>query len=403
MKVEVETKIYFKKKSKHLYFWINKKQKKGSLLMNNCTRKTNYDYSGKTIYVGIDVHKKTYAVTVICDNEVVKRDTLKANPSVLITYLKKRFGSGNIFTAYESGFCGFSLHRALEAVSIKNIVVHAASIEVSNDRVKTDKRDSLKIAAHLSQGKLKGIHVPTVERENFRALTRLREAFSKEKTRLACQIKSLLHTQGLIGADEEKKVSEKWIKNLSRLELPSLLKYALEEYVNMWLLFNSKIKEINEKLKEQAINDKELDEVYQSTPGIGAISARILANELGDLQQFKNERQLFSYLGFTPTEYSSGEYTRQGHITKQGKPILRKILVQVAWTAIRYDKQLGLVFDRIASKAGSKRAVVAIARILIGRIRACFRTGTLYKPHEVKRPEERPSDKKPKQNEENVA
>lgn len=352
------------------------------------------DYTGKTIFVGIDVHKKTYAVTAICDNEVVKRDTIKANPLILIAYLKKRFGAGNILTAYESGFCGFHLHRALEAENIKSIVVHAAAIEVSNDRVKTDKRDSLKIAAHLSHGKLKGIHVPTVEREDFRALTRLRDTFCCEKTRLACQIKSLLFTKGLIGADDDKKVSEKWIRNLSSYETTPGIKFAVEQYANMWLIFNLKIKEIDEKLKNQAREDKEIDGVYQSAVGIGPTSARILANELGDLQQFNNERQLFSYIGFTPTEHSSGEYIRQGHITKQGKPILRKILVQAAWTAIRYDKQLKMVFDRIASKAGCKRAIVAIARILIGRIRACFRTGTLYKAHEVKIPEKQPSKEK---------
>lgn len=104
------------------------------------------DYTGKTIFVGLDVHKKTFAVTAVCDGVVVKRDSLKADPQLLIDYLKKRYGSGEIMTAYESGFCGFHLHRALEAAGIKNIVVHAASIEISNDRVKTDKRDSLKIA-----------------------------------------------------------------------------------------------------------------------------------------------------------------------------------------------------------------------------------------------------------------
>jgi transposase len=112
----------------------------------------------------------------------------------------------------------------------------------------------------------------------------------------------------------------------------------------------------------------------------------VLANELGDLQQFKNERQLFSYIGFTPSEHSSGEHTRQGHITKQGKPIVRKILVQAAWVAIRHDKELQAIYERIAAKSGAKRAIVAVARRLIGRIRACFRTGELYEAQKIERP-----------------
>jgi hypothetical protein len=108
-----------------------------------------------------------------------------------------------------------------------------------------------------------------------------------------------------------------------------------------------------------------------------------LANELGDLQQFKNERRLSSYIGLTPSEYSSGEHSRQGHITKQGKPILRKVLVQAGWAAIRCDKELQSVFERIAAKSGSKRAIVAVVRRLIGRIRACFRLGKLYETREI--------------------
>lgn len=346
--------------------------------MTKHTTKNTYNYTGKTIYVGIDVHKKTYSLTAICDGLVVKREALKADPEDLILYLKKRFGEGEIESAYEAGFSGFHLHRKLVNAGIYNIVVHAASIETSNDRVKTDKRDSLKIATHLSQKRLKGIYVPTEEREDLREISRLRATFTKARTRIANQIKSLLHLHGLISAYDERKVSEKWIKDLANLELNPGQKYALEMHVKMWLEYNEKIKEINAKMKEQAVEDNAIDKVYQSAPGIGPTSARVLANEMGDLLQFENERQLSKYIGFTPSEYSSGEHVRQGHITKQGKPYLRKILVQAAWTAIRYDREFASIFERIAFKSGAKRAIIAVARRLIGRIRACFRTNTLY-------------------------
>ena len=344
------------------------------------------DYTGKTVFVGMDVHKKTYSVTVICDGAIVKRDTLKAEPHGLIAYLKKRFGSGKIKTAYEAGFCGFHLHRTLEAAGIENTVVHAAGIETSNNRVKTDKRDSLKIAAHLSEGKLRSVHIPTVEREDYRTVTRLRDTFCTERSRIGNQIKSLLFLHGLISADNKKKVSPAWIKGLSKFEMTPGVGFAIKKFAEMWLEFDAKIKEIDMEIKEQAIKDSAIDVVYQATTGIGCTSARVLANELGNLQQFKNERQLFSYIGFTPCEYSSGEHTRQGHITKQGKPIVRKILVQAAWVAIRYDKGLQDIYERIATKSGAKRAIVAVARRLIGRIRACFRTGEFYEAQKVERP-----------------
>lgn len=343
------------------------------------------DYNEKTIFVGIDVHKKTYSVTAICEGIIVKRDTLKADPDSFIAYLKKRFGSGKIKTAYEAGFCGFHLHRSLEASGIENIVVHAAGIEISNNRVKTDKRDSLKIALHLSEGKLRSVCIPTVEREDYRTVTRLRDTFCVERTRAGNQIKALLHLHGLIPADSKKKVSAAWVKGLSKFEMTPGVRFSIEMYATVWLEFDAKIKKIDLELKKQAIKDKAIDEVYQSAGGIGSTSARVLANELGDLQQFKNQRQLSSYIGFTPCERSSGEHKRQGHITKQGKPIVRKILVQAAWVAIRHDKELQEIYERIAIKSGPKRAIVAVARRLIGRLRACFRTGKLYEVKRVER------------------
>ena len=123
------------------------------------------NYSGKIVFLGIDVHKKTYALTAICDGQIVKRDTLKADPDTLVTYCSKYFHEARIKSAYEASFCGFHLHRHLVKEGIENIVVDAAGIEVAaGDRVKTDKRDSLKLATHLSQGRLQGIRIPSVDR-----------------------------------------------------------------------------------------------------------------------------------------------------------------------------------------------------------------------------------------------
>lgn len=136
---------------------------------------------------------------------------------------------------------------------------------------------------------------------------------------------------------------------------------------------------IDLELKKQAQVDLNLETVYRSVPGIGPLSARILANELGDMSQFKNERVLFSFVGLTPTEHSSGESIRQGHITRQGAGRLRKVLTECAWITISKDPAMAEVFNRISLKRGKKRAIIAIARRLIGKIRACFKTNSLYK------------------------
>jgi len=338
------------------------------------------NYKDKKVYLGIDVHKKHYSVTALCEGQVVKKDKLPAHPEGLTTYLKKCFPGAEIESAYEAGFCGFHLHRHLESHGIKNHVIHAAGMEVAvGDKVKTDKRDSLKLGVQLSVGRLEGIFVPSKEREDFRAITRLRDTFLKQRTRFACQLKSLLFLHGMIPYDHTQKVSAKWIKAILAEDMAPDIRYAVDQYASLWLHMADKIKEVDRRLMSQAKQDERLEKIYQSAPGVGPLAARILANELGDMSQFPNERKVFSYVGLTPSEHSSGEHVRQGHISRQGKSILRRVLVQSAWVAIRNDYGLLQVYERIAQKRGSKKAIVAVARRLIGHIRSCFRTGQLYK------------------------
>lgn len=137
----------------------------------------------KNIYLGIDVHKLSYSLTAICKNEIVKRDKISADPELLIKYCRKYFPNAQIKSAYEAGFSGFSLHRKLLAYEIENIVIHPASLEIQqHDRVKTDKKDSLKIALQLSQNRLKCISIPSEQQEALRMMSRHRETLIKKRT-----------------------------------------------------------------------------------------------------------------------------------------------------------------------------------------------------------------------------
>ena len=97
------------------------------------------------------------------------------------------------------------------------------------------------------------------------------------------------------------------------------------------------------------------------------------------MSQFSNEKKLFSYIGLTPIEYSSGEHVYQGHISRQGRSMFRHIFIESAWRAIKKDPSLMAIYQRIAKTRGNKRAIVAIARRLAGRIRACIKDGVFYR------------------------
>ncbi|MEL7227841.1 MAG: IS110 family transposase, partial [Cyanobacteria bacterium J06576_12] len=295
-----------------------------------------------------------------------------------VEQLLKYFQGGRIHTAYEAGFSGLSLHRELEKNGIHNLVVHAAGIEVAvNDRVETDKRDAAKLASLLESNRLKGIRILT-EEENHRQLTRTRQQLVEERTAVKNKIRMKFHQLGVIAADENKHMSHLWVKELlSRISSPEFI-LVIEAYSHVWKTLDEAIAKLEKVLKQQAKEDPN-ESTYRSAPGVGPLSARILSNELGDMSQFQNERQLFSYTGLTPSEYSSGENIRKGHITRQGNSRVRAILIEVAWRTIGKDTALATFFERLFPHTGKKRAIVAVARKLIGRIRAAFQQGETYR------------------------
>ena len=338
----------------------------------------NFSYPGKDVFVGIDVHKKTYAVVARVEGEVVKKWTTVASPEGLTQQLLKYFSDANIHTAYEAGFSGFVLHRELEKNGVHNIVVHAAGIEVaSNDRVKTDKRDAQKLSALLEAKRLRGIRIPSELEENRRQLTRTRQQLVGDRAAVKNRIRMKFHQLGLIEADENREMSHKFVSELLQKSLPKEFILSIKAYCRIWKSLDGEIRKLEKALKEQAKED-ENEDTYRSVPGVGYLTARILSNELGNMSQFRNERQLFSYTGLTPCEYSSGESVRRGHISRQGNCFIRGILIEIAWRAIGKDRVLDKFFTILYPRIGKKRAIVAVARKLIGRIRAAFQKGEMY-------------------------
>jgi transposase len=336
-------------------------------------------YIGRIVYVGVDVHKETYTVTCVCNKQIVKTATVQADPAGLAASLLRWFPGATLYSAYEAGFSAFVLHRALTTAGITNIVVNPASVAVAaHAKVKTDRRDAKKLAIDLADGRLRGIYVPTEEEDLARLLPRTRAQIVEHRATIARQIKAKLHQFGLIAPSSRRMVSNRYLREIAAWSLPPELRVSLTLLAEQWRFATRQLIEIRRLLREQAAAQAALETVYRSVPGIGAVVARTLATELGDMTRFANERALFSYTGLTPSEYSSGPSVRRGHISRQGSGRVRHLLIETAWRALPRDKVLQEIFDRIAATRGKKRAIVAIARRLTGRIRACFRHGATY-------------------------
>ncbi len=169
------------------------------------------------------------------------------------------------------------MHRVLSEAGIHNIVVNPGSIEVAiHNRVKTDKRDALKIATLLEAGRLTGVRVPTSEQEQQRLLTRTRQQLVEERSAIKNKIRSLAHQMGLIDPEDRREMTHKLVEEMLAKTPSDEFSIVIEAHWEIWKSIDSQIQRIEQKLKEQAKSDPN-ETIYRSAPGIGPLSARILS------------------------------------------------------------------------------------------------------------------------------
>jgi len=341
--------------------------KKNSALILDCSQ---------PIFVGIDVHKKSWSITLIHRDQILERCTLPGEITVLGKFLS-RYSQFKIYSVYEACFIGFRLHFDLKSIGIENRVVPVNKIpQISGNKVKTDKRDSLKLATFLSKGLF---YIPDAEQIELRQILRTREQFKRDKKRTFNRLKSLLIQYNV--CFNESRLTKKLVHFLSNLSLGSPIQLLVDSYVQEIQTLETQIKKLNEeylKIDQQEDYSKNYH-LLLSIPGVGALTSASLNYEIGNWSRFKNERQISAYVGLTPSEYSSGEHTRRGRITGQGNPTLRSLLIEASWMLIQKDLTMRNFFTRLKYQTGSaKKAIVAVARKLICRMYAMIKNQQEY-------------------------
>ena len=278
-------------------------------------KNTKVSYNGQDFYIGIDIHKKRWIVTIITMGLIVKRLSMAPEPKELARYLKKNYPGGKYHTVYEAGFCGFWIDRSLRESGIDNIVVNPADVPTTNKekRRKTDKIDSKKLAKELSVNNLEGIYIPSEKSEAIRSLSRLRTQLVKDQTRQKNRIKSLLHFSGVKfpGNDELKHWSANFIKHLTEQEFAyKEKKMTLDLLLESLKQTREQVAKVLTELRALLREDKQASQIIGyliSVPGIGFITAVTLYTEIMEIKRFPKFDKLAAYIGLAPDVSSSGE------------------------------------------------------------------------------------------------
>src|SRR5512135_288072 len=234
-----------------------------------------------------------------------------------------RFEGGKIRVAYEAGPCGFGLHDQLREEGVEVMVVPPSLIPIeSGNKVKTDKRDSRKLARLLEGNLLKRVYVLSEEDRADRELLRTRRQMVEHRNDVARQIKSKLLFHGMrcpfSGKGGWSKGFIRWIKEVNWEW--GAVKVSFQSLIELYEYLTGQILDLNRKVAELSRTDKYRTRVklLRSVPGIGVLIAMEILVEIQDVARFQRADELASYLGLTPSEFSRANTFVRGGLRGAG-------------------------------------------------------------------------------------
>ena len=319
------------------------------------------------IKLGVDIHQES-CVVVAQEDHATPRPAQRFLPAQLVPWVGRLVARGHrVYAVYEACGFGFGLQRALAALGAECHVVAPCRLDERRERVKTDGRDAAALCQRLSRyvdgnrRELAVIRVPSEEEERLRAEPRQRETLVRARTKLQAQGRALL-------VNHSQPAPARWWRAAGWKALaavrPAWLGQRLAVLRPVLAVLDTQIAALTGALEDAA--------PAGLPAGQGKLTSVVLGREVCDWHRFSNRRQVGSYTGLCPGEYSSGGKRVTGSVTKHGNPRLRAALVELAWRMVRFQPGYPPVAKRLhilgkgakATGAQRKKAIVAVARQL---------------------------------------
>jgi transposase len=294
--------------------------------------------ASKLRFVGLDVHAETIAIAVAeADGTVRELGTIANRPEAVRKLLHKLGDTAALRVCYEAGPTGYTLYWQLLTLGIACAVIAPSLIPTkAGDRVKTDRKDAVRLARCHRAGELTAVWVPDAQTEAVRDLVRAREVAKQDQLRARHRLNKFLLRHGVQRPEGMRAWTQRHLVWLGqrRFELPTL-QVVFDEYRAHLTTIAERVarleRAITAAIETLAAPQQALIDALATLRGVQHVTATTLVCELGTLRRFASPRQLMAYAGLVPREHSSGSGTRRGAITKTGNAHLRRVLVEAGW------------------------------------------------------------------------
>jgi transposase len=331
-------------------------------------------------YVGIDLHKKTITVWVV-NQERQRLDHKRlacSAPESIVSYFK---GLEKFEAVVEATASYEWLVRLLEPLAQRIVLAHPKKLRVIAESTrKSDKIDARLLAEFLALDMIPQAYRPTPRQREHRVLVRHRCYLQRRITSIRNKIRRILSDYN---ADRPDLFTEEGLAYLAEVKLSAADRFAVKQLLAEFEFHHGSLDELAVEFKkfvgQAATGETEARALLQSIPGVGPVTTEVVLSELADAKRFSSAKKVVAYAGMAPGQRESAGKKKELHIERSGSKLLRWVLVEAAWQLVRLTGRWRMTFERLSARIGRKKAIVAIARRLLGVMMALLKSGQPYR------------------------
>jgi transposase len=295
------------------------------------------------LYVGLDIHSKRISVCVLSETgQLVRRTQVRSIEEMmrLLEGLPDRFE-----VCYEAS-CGYGhYHDLLSPIAARVTVAHPGRLRlIFRSKDKNDRKDAERLAKLLYLGEAPAVHVPSSDVRTWRELITCRGRVIAKRTRAKNSVRTLLRCAGVVPPGRPALWTKKGLKWLRRLELPTASQQLRRDLLLEAL--TRQVRRLEQQLNHQAGRSPAVA-CLRSIPGVGARTAEAVAAFIDDPHRFRDAKAVGRYFGFVPCQDQSGDRDRLGHIIREGPAVVRQLVAEAGWQAVRRSPTVRAYFERV--------------------------------------------------------